>query len=374
MQQRPRTSTRRSRRASLAALVATVTAFGTAGLAMAPAAGAATPSAAGAAAPAAGTAPGAPGAMSHFDLARKDCLGTARNTHSKVWFTVAGGVLSDVYYPTDGQHQRRDPAVRRHRRLDVHRPPDPRHDLHRQVPRPRPAWRAASPARPRTAATARHRLHHRPTAQQRRDADERSSPRAAGTAAVYVRYDGTVNGNGGGGDPEQRRRATTRSSTPPPGTPCPSSFDTKTATNAANRDYAQPVYAALRADRPFPTASSGYAGTASDGLVQLDAAHALARRCDGSARRNVVQTRRWTSGARQPFHARPGLRLDAAGAVAHRRRERRRPLRPALPRRTGRAGASTTRSLRPRRDRRRACRERQRGQLCGTYYLLAPTC
>src|ERR687884_27524 len=45
-------------------------------------------------------APGAPGALSHFDLARKDCLGTARNTTSRVWFTVANGVLSDVYYPT----------------------------------------------------------------------------------------------------------------------------------------------------------------------------------------------------------------------------------------------------------------------------------
>ena len=45
-------------------------------------------------------APGAPGTMSHFDLARKDCVGTARNSRSKVWFTVAGGVLSDVYYPT----------------------------------------------------------------------------------------------------------------------------------------------------------------------------------------------------------------------------------------------------------------------------------
>src|SRR5436309_4130352 len=45
-------------------------------------------------------APDAPGALSHFDLARKDCLGTARNTTSKVWFTVANGVLSDVYYPT----------------------------------------------------------------------------------------------------------------------------------------------------------------------------------------------------------------------------------------------------------------------------------
>src|SRR3989454_9303658 len=52
------------------------------------------------AASSANTAPDGPGALSHFDLARKDCLGTARNTTSKVWFTIANGVLSDVYYPT----------------------------------------------------------------------------------------------------------------------------------------------------------------------------------------------------------------------------------------------------------------------------------
>src|SRR3954468_24924714 len=44
-------------------------------------------------------APGARGAPSHFDLARKDCVGTARNTTSRVWYTVADGVLSDVYEP-----------------------------------------------------------------------------------------------------------------------------------------------------------------------------------------------------------------------------------------------------------------------------------
>src|SRR6202035_5890350 len=47
-------------------------------------------------------APGAPGAPSYFDLARKDCLGTAAGTGSKVWYTVAGGGLSDVYEPTIG--------------------------------------------------------------------------------------------------------------------------------------------------------------------------------------------------------------------------------------------------------------------------------
>jgi len=50
--------------------------------------------------PGSGAATDGPGALSHFDLARKDCLGTARNTTSKIWYTVAGGVLSDVYAPT----------------------------------------------------------------------------------------------------------------------------------------------------------------------------------------------------------------------------------------------------------------------------------
>src|ERR671935_703333 len=54
----------------------------------------------GAGARTAASAPDGPGVLSHFDLARKDCLGTARNTTSKVWYTVADGVLSDVYYPT----------------------------------------------------------------------------------------------------------------------------------------------------------------------------------------------------------------------------------------------------------------------------------
>ena len=47
-----------------------------------------------------GRAPGGPGATSYLGVARKDCFGTARNTASKVWFTVADGVLSDVFSPT----------------------------------------------------------------------------------------------------------------------------------------------------------------------------------------------------------------------------------------------------------------------------------
>jgi len=45
-------------------------------------------------------APDGPGAQSYLDLGRKDCLGSATTAGSRVWYTVAGGVLSDVYSPT----------------------------------------------------------------------------------------------------------------------------------------------------------------------------------------------------------------------------------------------------------------------------------
>ena len=64
--------------------------------------------------------------------------------------------------------------------------------------------------------------------------------------------------------------------------------DPNTATNAANRDYAQPVYAAL--DGAFTEATSGFAGAASDGLVQLDASHVLTPTYDDALGGNVVQT------------------------------------------------------------------------------------
>jgi len=47
-----------------------------------------------------GAAPGGPGAQSYMGTARKDCFGTAANTGSKAWYTVADGVLSDGYSPT----------------------------------------------------------------------------------------------------------------------------------------------------------------------------------------------------------------------------------------------------------------------------------
>jgi glucoamylase len=46
-----------------------------------------------------GEAPGAPGAASDWVTGDKDGFGTARGTASKVWYTLHGGELSEIYYP-----------------------------------------------------------------------------------------------------------------------------------------------------------------------------------------------------------------------------------------------------------------------------------
>ncbi len=264
-----------------------------------------------AAAPTAAT--GGPGALSHFDLARKDCLGTARNTTSKIWYTVAGGVLSDVYAPTidttnvetmqylvtDGKSftdlQTRDTtytvsadptgvictvtstAKSGNYRLTTTYLTDPA----------RSSVVARSRYTPLTAAAARYHL--------------------------YVRLDATVGGNGGGGtgnggaDTAVIDRST--------GSAVPVSFDTVTQTNAANRDYAVPSYLALRADRPFTSVSSGFVGTPSDGLTQLDSAHTLTP-TDTATNGNVEQTAAISPDRHGAFTLALGFGTTQASAVS----------------------------------------------------------
>jgi glucoamylase len=44
-------------------------------------------------------APGAPGALPSWTAGSKEAVGTATSTNSHVWFTLEGGVLTEVYYP-----------------------------------------------------------------------------------------------------------------------------------------------------------------------------------------------------------------------------------------------------------------------------------
>ncbi len=46
------------------------------------------------------TSPGRPGADAHWMTAAKDAVGTSTSIDSKVWFTLADGVMSEVFYPS----------------------------------------------------------------------------------------------------------------------------------------------------------------------------------------------------------------------------------------------------------------------------------
>jgi glucoamylase len=250
------------RRSAALASAAAFAVFATGGAAYASAASAPAPAAA-----------GAPGAASYFDPARKDCLGTARNSASKVWYTVADGVLSDVYEPTidntnvstlqyvvtDGSSftdlQTRDMTYTVQAddtgMVCTITSTDAKHGYTLTT----------------TYATDPHRdtvlmdTGLAPTAGSKTDVRK---------LHVYARLDAHVNGNGGGGTDNAGADTGVVDAT----SGVPVVYDTSTVGEAANRDYAVPTYMALTADSAGK-ASVGYAGTASDALTQLDASHAL---------------------------------------------------------------------------------------------------
>ena len=236
----------------------------------------------------AASAPDGPGVLSHFGLARKDCLGTARNTTSKVWYTVANGVLSDVYYPTVDttnvetlQYIVTDGATF----TDLQT-----RDMTYSVQALDPGGMEC-----RVTTTAKSGQYQIVT-DYVTDPDRNtllmrvSFQTHARGLQLYVRFDPSINGNGGGGgggDNGGGDSATIDSST---GRPIPVTFDTATATNAVNRDYAQPVYVALDASTSFSEITVGFAGAASDGLVQLDASRTLTQLFTDASNGNVVAT------------------------------------------------------------------------------------
>ncbi|MET0476352.1 MAG: glucan 1,4-alpha-glucosidase, partial [Actinomycetota bacterium] len=277
----------------------------------------ASPTARAAAAPQA-AAPDGPGALSHFDLARKDCLGTARNRTSKVWYTVANGVLSDVYFPTVDntnvetlQYVVTDGATftdlqTRDTTYSV-RPLDPGGMSCRVTT---------------TANNGRYRIVTDYVTDPGRDAlllRVRFEPLVPGDYRLYLRFDPTVNGNGGGGS--GNGGADTGTVDTSTGHPVPVAADTVTTTNAPNRDYAQPVHAALDASVPFTEVSNGFAGTGSDGLVQLDRDRALTTTFTDAAQGNLVQTARVDLAAGRDltlalgFGATQGEAVGTAGAA-----------------------------------------------------------
>jgi glucoamylase len=228
---------------------------------------------AGAASGTAGVAPGGPGAPSYFDLARKDCLGTAAGTGSKVWYTVAGGVLSDVYEPTIDNT---DVSTLQYIVTDGATFTDLQtRDMTYTV-----AADLTGMACTVTSVDAKHGFQLVTTYITDPGSDAvlmrtmlQDAPGSTTNLAglrLYARLDAHVNGNGGGGSQNAGANSGVVDASG-----VPVIFSTNTVTSAVNRDYVVPTYMALAATPAVPTASVGYAGTASDGLAQLDATHTL---------------------------------------------------------------------------------------------------
>jgi glucoamylase len=251
-----------------------------------------------------------PGALSHFDMARKDCLGTARNSTSKIWYTVAGGVLSDVYAPTIDttnietlQYLVTDGSTF----TDLQT-----RDTTYTVSADSTGMICTVTS---TAKSGAYRLTTTYLTDPARASVVMNTQYTPLTAAardyhLYVRMDATAGGNGGGGSDNA---GADNAVIDPSGALV--SYDTVTTTTAANRDYAVPTFLALRADRPFPIAASGYVGTSSDGLIQLDTDHTLTSNATAMSG-NVEQTASVTPDKQGVFTLALGFGTTQASAVA----------------------------------------------------------
>ncbi|HEX4225184.1 MAG TPA: glycoside hydrolase family 15 protein, partial [Pseudonocardiaceae bacterium] len=255
------------------------------------------------------TAPGGPGAPSYFDNARKDCVGTAHDG-SKVWYTVADGVLSDVYEPTVDNT---NVATLQYVVTDGSGFTDLQtRDLTYTV--------AADPTGMVCTVTATSTKHHYQLVTTYLTDPARDTvlmrTRLRGNTRglhVYARLDAHINGNGGGGsqngggDTGTVQRVGTAT--------VPVVYDTSTTSQATNRDYAVPTYAALRATTSG-AASVGYAGTASDGLTQLDATHTLGTGHTSAPNGHITATEDVTPRPNSAITLALGFGRTQSGAVA----------------------------------------------------------
>jgi glucan 1,4-alpha-glucosidase len=261
----------------------------------------------------AASAPDGPGVLSHFGLGRKDCLGTARNTTSKVWYTVADGALSDVYYPTVDntnvetlQYIVTDGAT-----FSDLQTRDMTYSV-QALDRSGMECRVIT-----TAKSGKYQIVTDYVTDPGRNAvlmRVSFQPHVKGLR-FYVRLDPSVNGNGGGGGVAANGGSDSATTDTTTGHPIPVAFDEVTATNAANRDYAQPVYVALDASTSFTQVTVGFAGVGSDGLVQLDSAHTLTNLFTDATNGNIVATAQVTLPPHGDFTLALGFGSTQAEAV-----------------------------------------------------------
>ena len=260
----------------------------------------------------AGQAPGGPGATSYLDTARKDCFGTARNTTSKVWFTVAGGVLSDVFSPTI---ENTNVSTVQYIVTDGRTFADlQQRDMTYSVSSPDPSGMVCQVTS--TDRAHRFRLVSDYVTDPARDSvvihttlvPMGGDARSVQNLKVYVRYDATIDNTGGGG----AANGGPNDATIDPATTALVSSDA----TAPIGPFSAQVVGALLANHPFLAESSGFVGTADDGLSQLDAHHRLVDDYRSATDGNVVQTAQVDMTPGRPFTLALGFAPDAAGAIA----------------------------------------------------------
>src|SRR5690242_11850083 len=265
--------------------------------------------AAAAASPGPGAAPGGPGAQSYLGTARKDCFGTAANTRSKAWYTVADGVLSDVYSPTI---ENSDDATLQYIVTDGRSfTALQQRDMTYTVSSPDPSGMMCEV----TSTDAAHgfKLVTDYLTDPSRDSvvmRTRLLPLAGASVTglkVYARWDATIDNTGGGGAKNQGANDARID----PATTALVASDTQ----APSGPFAAQVTGAVLASQPIKAASSGFAGTPSDGLNQLDAHHHLVNQYQTATNGNVVQTAWVDTAPSRPFTLGLGFGADAAAGI-----------------------------------------------------------
>jgi glucoamylase len=250
------------------------------------------------AASAAGAAPGAPGGGASWSTGAKVALGTATAAASKVWFTAAAGVTTEVFYP----------------RADVPNVQDLQYvvtdgatftDLERDATThavSMPDERALEYTITNTARSGRYRLTNTYVTDPDRSSllvRTRFQSLDGGAYQLYALYNPSLAG-GGMGDSGGWDVANGALVASDPGSGGPA-----------------PVASALKASVAFGAHTTGYSGTASDPLVDLRANRRLTASYDtADTAGNLVQAAQVPVGSDTTFTLTLGFGADRASATA----------------------------------------------------------
>ena len=249
---------------------------------------------------AAGDAPGAPGGGSSWTTGNKTALGTATGPASKVWFTAAAGITTEVFYP----------------RADVPDLQDMQYvvtdgmsfvDLERDATThavSMPDESALEYTVTNTAKSGRYRLTNSYVTDPDRSTllvRTRFQSLDGGAYRLYVLANPSLAG-GGGGDTGAWDA----------GTGALVASDSQTLFGAP-----LPVASALKASTGFTAHSTGYSGTASDGYQDIAAHRTLTNQYDSAnTGGNIVQTAQVPVGADTTFTLALGFGADRGAAAA----------------------------------------------------------